>query len=322
MHQTMQAEPGQDKKGNMLPHVSLTSPDHYYERKWEGVRVLADVGDTVRLWGRSGREMTEKFPELQGLADQIAMPAVLDGEVVVVRNGVVDEKAVQSRVQSSRPDKIRIGMIANPVTYRPFDLLEVTGQSDFTVMGESMWALNRKAILNELVTPSGLIQVPLHSEGDGEALLQDVFAGGGEGIMIKRKRGLYHPGKRTMEWIKFKGVETDSFVVCGITNGTGWRVPYFGALLLGKPENGRMRYCGSVGSGQSIPALEQILGLVQGLEQPECPFDAPPYEPDLRSYLRPEIIIEVKFHKMTPDGKALWPSYQGLRADLRVEDLK
>lgn len=322
MHQTMQAEPGQDKQGNILAGVSLTSPDHYYERKWEGVRALVVVGETVRLWGRSGRELTGKFPELQGLAGQVAMPAVLDGEIVVIHDGVVDEKAVQSRVQSSRPDKIRVGMIVNPVTYRSFDLLEVTGKTDLTVMGESMWALNRKTILNELVTPSELIQIPLHSEGDGEALLQDVFAGGGEGIMIKRKAGLYHPGKRTTEWIKFKGVETDSFVVCGITAGTGWRIPTFGALLLGKPSNGRMRYCGSVGTGFDVPDLQEMLEALDGLSQLECPFEEPPYEPELRSYLRPQVVVEVKFHKMTPDGKALWPSYQGLRADLSVEDVR
>lgn len=321
MHQVMLAERGQDKTGKLLPQVSLTSPLCYYEHKWKGVRGLIVVGDDVRIWGRSGRELTDKFPELQGLVDFIAMPAVIDGEIVVIRDGIEDEPAVMSRVQSSKDMKIRVGMIQNPVTLRAFDVLEVTGQLDLTTAGQAVGALDRKNVLKELVTPSPLIQVPIHAEGDGEALLADILGSGGEGVMVKRNVGLYAPGKRSPDWFKVKGSETDSFVVCGITDGTGWRVPYFGALLLGKPENGRMRYCGSVGSGQDIPALDEILGLVAGMEQTECPFDEAPYEPELRSYLRPELIVEVRYHTITDEGKALWPSFQGIRYDLRLEDL-
>ena len=322
MYHAMLAERGQDKAGNILPEVSLTSRHHYYERKWEGVRGLAVVGEGVRIWGRSGRELTDKFPELQGLAAQVAMPAILDGEIVVIRDGKVDEKAVQSRVQSSRPEKIRMGMIVNPVTFRAFDLLEITGQAALVAGAAGMGALDRKTILSELVTPSELVQVPLHSLYDGEALLSEIFANGGEGIMVKKINGLYWPGRRSTDWIKVKGADTDSFVVCGITHGTGWRTSTFGALILGKPVNGHMQYCGSVGTGFDVADLDRVLAVLDGCFQMECPFPETPYEPELWSYLRPQVVIDVKFHKITPDGKALWPVFRGLRGDLGVDDVR
>lgn len=322
MYQPMLAERGQDKDGNILPQVSLTSTDCYYERKWEGVRAIIAVGDGVRLWSRSGRELTDKFPELQGLAEHVAMPAVLDGEIICLRDGKVHEKWVQSRVQSSRTDKIRMGVLTKPATFRVFDLLELTGHADLTVAGQAMPAIDRKKVLDELITPSPLMKVPLHSEGDGEALLHSVFADGGEGIMVKRKDGLYRPGFRSSDWYKVKGSDTESFVVCGITHGTGWRESTFGALILGKPENGHMRYSGAVGTGFDVADLQRVLDALDGGYDATCPFPEPPYEPELRSYTRPEVVIDVKFHKITSDGKPLWPVFMGLRPDLSVKDVQ
>ena len=44
-------------------------PDWAYEFKWDGIRAIAVVaGRSVRLYARSGAEITKAYPELAGLA--------------------------------------------------------------------------------------------------------------------------------------------------------------------------------------------------------------------------------------------------------------
>src|SRR5574342_817668 len=64
-------------------------PDRASELNWDGVRVLAVVRrGRVRLYARSGAEVTKAYPELAGLATALAeagvTDTVLDGEIVLL----------------------------------------------------------------------------------------------------------------------------------------------------------------------------------------------------------------------------------------------
>ncbi len=301
------------------------SSDHLFEVKYDGARCVAYVSDgRVRLLARSGTDHTAGFPELQDIHRQLnATEVVLDGELIVeTGEGAHNFQALQSRVHRLNPLAVRVAAQSFPATYLVFDLLRVNGV-DLTANGERVPLESRKALLSRLLDQSGRCRMVEHVDGGGIALFQECMRQGKEGVMAKERQGLYYPGRRHPAWLKVKGVQEDSFVVCGYTAGEGWRDGLFGALLLGKPDGlGGMRYCGSVGTGFTVAGLAEVQGLVKDLHTQECPFPKAPYEPNLFSYLEPRVVVEVKYHAETPDGKLRFPVFLRVRSDLRPEDLK
>ncbi|HMD11400.1 MAG TPA: DNA ligase, partial [Marmoricola sp.] len=71
-------------RGDHVP----TGTEWVHEVKWDGIRALVDVADGVRVWSRSGRDLSLAFPELAELGE-IADDLLLDGEIVALGDGGV-----------------------------------------------------------------------------------------------------------------------------------------------------------------------------------------------------------------------------------------
>src|SRR5438132_11320275 len=71
-----------------LADAPLDDPAFVYEPKYDGIRAIAEVGATVRLWSRLGNEKTRQFPEIASALEKwghrLKEPVVLDGEVVAL----------------------------------------------------------------------------------------------------------------------------------------------------------------------------------------------------------------------------------------------
>ena len=105
------------------PGRAFDSDQHLFEIKWDGIRALAFVEHAgYRLVSRHGLELGALFPELAGIAD-LPPGTLLDGELVVLRNGRPDLSLVQSRQQLRSAHKIRIRAQTTPATYVVFDQL-------------------------------------------------------------------------------------------------------------------------------------------------------------------------------------------------------
>ncbi len=93
------------------------SDEHLFEVKWDGIRALAFVeGDGYRLLTRHHRDVTDQFPELDGLA-RLGPGVVLDGELVVLRDAMPHLGSVGSRQHTADPLKIRRLAQAHPFTF-------------------------------------------------------------------------------------------------------------------------------------------------------------------------------------------------------------
>ena len=105
------------------PGAPFDSVDHLFEVKWDGMRALAyiDAGG-YRIVSRHGNDITDRFPELGCLSD---MPAgtVLDGELVVLRDGKPSFPLLQTRAPLCCKHKIRTLARTTPATYVVFDQL-------------------------------------------------------------------------------------------------------------------------------------------------------------------------------------------------------
>ncbi len=81
-----------------------------------------------------------------------------------------------------------------------------------------------------------VIRYSEHFAGNGAALLQAARERGIEGVVGKRAASFYE-SRRTADWVKYKVLNSDSFVLCGFTKGER---DLFGALVLGIYDEGRL----------------------------------------------------------------------------------
>jgi ATP-dependent DNA ligase len=180
------------------------SPEHLFEVKWDGTRVLAFVDSRgYRLVNRHRADVTDRYPDL-GFLGTLPAGTVLDGEVVVLRQGKPDFGLLLSRNQTRAPLKIQSLARTLPATYVVFDLLYDQFESLFALpldtRRERLEKLMRRSAHPRLVFSQGVV-------GPGKAFFAEVCRLGLEGVMAKCLASRYLPGRRTDAWIKMKPKE-------------------------------------------------------------------------------------------------------------------
>jgi bifunctional non-homologous end joining protein LigD len=289
-----------------------------WEPKLDGYRVLAFVDDKeVKLRSRRGLDLTAAFPRLVAeLVQQQVKGMVLDGEIVAFgADGRPSFAALQERVQLKTEREIAQADRASPTVLFCFDLLHFAGVD---VRGSPY--TDRRRWLEQCLLPTPHVQL-VHAEENGEELYRAALASGFEGVIAKRKDSRYEAGKRSQAWLKIKPVKSAEFVVGGFTRGKGSRAP-LGALLLGYWNDGKLHYCGHVGSGFDERSLALVKSRAEKLKVEARPFAE---EPDLHSpttWVKPQLVAEVEFQQWTPDGMLRAPVFLRLREDVDPKSVR
>jgi bifunctional non-homologous end joining protein LigD len=296
------------------PGALPNGPEWVFEVKWDGMRLLADVADgRVRLTSRSERDVTPNFPELAELT-RLAPDVLLDGEVVLLEGGVPSFTALLERIHAPvLPRRVQ----ERPVTYMVFDVLRLYGVSLLERPFEE-----RRATLERL----DLAAIPVLSLSptytDGLALLEATRQRGMEGVVAKRRDGVYRPGRRGPGWTKVTHRQTQACVVGGWRpeRGSASRI---GALLLGVPDGSRLRFAGRVGSGLAGDTAQRVLR-DRLVEAPGPPFVERLPRPDSADahWCEPEIVVEVAHTGWTAAGRLRQPVFRGVRDDLDPEQVR
>jgi bifunctional non-homologous end joining protein LigD len=281
-----------------------------YELKWDGVRAIAELRDgRTRLYARSGAEITSAYPELAGLAAAVGRDAVLDGEVTVLDDrGRPSFSALAERMHVREDARAVRLSHTSPVTYLVFDLLALDGDDLCDRPYDA-----RRAALHALGVAGDHWLVPPAFD-DGPATLAAAAEYDLEGVVAKRRNGRYRSGQRSPDWIKVKLDCTGDFVVGGYRPGAR----ELGALLVGVPgSDGRLAFRGRVGGGISAAAERELLDVLKPLRAETSPFAAALPRPDARGaiWLRPEVVVEVKYGQRTADGRLRFPRFLRLRSD-------
>src|SRR5258708_18658741 len=125
----------------------------------------------------------------------------------------------------------------------------------------------------------------------------------------------YEAGTRSPAWLKIKPTRSAEFVVGGVTTGKGSRAQ-LGALLLGYWDEGKLRYCGHVGSGFDDRTLAQVKARCEKLRTDVCPFAEKPELHSPTTWVKPELVAEVEFQQWTPDWMLRAPVFLRLRDDV------
>ena len=295
--------------------------DWVFEVKWDGVRAILlrnKAKGITEIQSRNGKNITHRYPEITKAIDSVVEnneSIVLDGEIVVLnKEGIPDFQMHQKRMNVESQRDIEFLSNDIPATYFVFDILYIDGRNV-----EDLQLSDRRKILNSLIAEgSKRICISEYIEQEGKALFKSVIERRLEGIVAKHKHSKYHEGIRSSAWLKIKAILTQDCVVIGYTKGEGNRQDYFGSLILAAyDDKGKLHFIGHSGSGFGFDQLKQTLTVMQRLRTDNnfCPVDFVPYTNSKPTWLRPELVAEVKFSGWTQDMIMRAPIFLRFRYD-------
>jgi bifunctional non-homologous end joining protein LigD len=303
-----------------LAAEAFDDPGWAFEPKLDGIRAIGYCDEATRLISRNGADITVAYPELHRIHERlVALDAVVDGEIVAMDAGRPSFERLQSRMHVRNPREVERLSKTVPVSYVAFDLLYLDGRS----LVAAPYA-ERRRLLEQTVVASPAVQVATAIEGQGLALYEAVASRAMEGIVAKRLTSTYELGRRSRSWLKVKTLHEADLVIGGWNPGQGSRERTLGALLLGayegSPEDRRLRFVGSVGTGFTDRALAEMDTRLRSLTRETSPF-SPASTAELRkhapgaTWVNPSLVARVEYRELTSAGKLRAPSFKGLRDD-------
>ena len=283
--------------------------DWLFEMKFDGYRAQAALsGSEVVIYTRNGHDWTRQFkvilPPLQALTKGSAL---IDGEIVAIDS--------QGRTNFSM---LKTGIAAGmPLKFYAFDLLELNGD-DLS----SQPLLHRKEQLESLLgtrDPGDSLQFSAHILDRGKEVFDAMCEGGHEGVIAKRTDSRY-TGDRTASWLKIKCTKRQEFVVGGYRPSDTGRG--MASLILGTYEKGKLIYRGRVGTGFTQAMRDTILAQLETRRLEKPAFASVPRDIARRArWVKPELVAEVSYAEVTPDGSLRHPSFEGMREDKRADQV-
>jgi ATP-dependent DNA ligase len=249
-----------------LTEKRFTGPEWVFERKFDGIRLLAyRQGETVRLYSRN--RLPQDLPAIRDAVGSLPVQElVLDGEVTW----------------------------GGDLAYHVFDIMWLDGR-DVTLLPLD----ERRALLRDLP-----INLPLNrvmAMTDPEPWTR-ACSEGWEGVIAKRRDSRYEQ-RRSPHWLKMKCELVAEFVVGGFTDPQGGRQG-LGALLVGHVVSGEFVFAGKVGTGFDTRLLTDLRHRLDALEIHASPFTRAKGLPRVRSHwVKPTIAVRVAFIEWTVHGK-------------------
>lgn len=284
----MLASPSTGASNRVPISIDSLAGTHAFDVKLDGIRAFAHWdGEQLRLVNRNGVDITRKYPDLTGPAEQhIAgrrTSLLLDGEIVAVDGRF---ETVLTRDKQENSHAIARAATQHPVAFYAFDLPTTERQT---------WT-ERRTRLEAL----GVDQIPgfhLTTVSHDPAFLQQVCALGLEGVIAKRTTSLYESGARSRSWVKFKNLHRVTCLVAGYEPGQGSR-SHFGAMLLAMVDPaGQIVSAGRVGTGMTAAQTHELKARIDAREV---------------------LVVEIECLGVTSGAVLRMPVFKGVRTDVDV----
>src|ERR671919_1231461 len=302
-----------------------------FEVKWDGIRsifYLHKTKDILKLQSRNGIDITHRYPEIIEALKWITNckeSAILDGEIVVLnKEGYPDFGSHKERMSVNSERDVNMLSKSLPATYYLFDILYLDGED---LRNHSY--VDRRRILDEAIhqpnnssnrNSKKRIRISDYIEEQGIDVFEKVKKMGLEGIIGKNKFSKYFQGARSKDWLKIKNTKTQDCIVIGYTTGEGSREKYFGSLILSVYEQGRLRFAGHTGSGFNTNQLGRVYNTIKSMRIDKPLIDHIPYINGKPTWIKPQIVAEIKFDNWTNEKILRAPIFQRFREDKSPED--
>ena len=227
--------------------MPFNNKDYIFELKYDGIRALIYIDKNIEIINRYGKNITNKFPELNDLKNITKEKCIFDGEIIVINKNKPSFEKIQERINLKNKNKINTLSDKDPAIFIAFDILYQN--KDLT----NLPLIERKKILKkhkdtDLFIKSKTIEekgINLFNFAQKEQL---------EGIVAKKKESIYELGKRTDNWIKIKNWQEENFYICGYSVKD-----YVASIILGRKENNKYFFVSKVTLGKNTNEFKEII---------------------------------------------------------------
>jgi DNA ligase D-like protein (predicted ligase) len=291
----------------------FSSDQYIYEHKWDGERLIAyKKGKDIKLFSRDKKLLNGIYPTIvNALKDQFIDNFIIDGEVIAYKGNKTNFSILQKRMHELAT-KVKTDI---KIEYQIFDVIYIGNYSTI-----SLDQLSRKIIVKNMLEFKDPLNYTEHIFKDGLEYFHKACKNNWEGVIAKYIFGTYVQ-KRSKNWLKFKCINEQEFIIIGYTNPHGLR-KYFGALLLGYYYKDNLMYAGKVGTGFSQYILKDLYDKFQSIKIKKPLIDISDIKHiDEITWLKPKIVAQIKFTEWTVYNKLRHPRFIGLRDDKDPKDV-
>lgn len=286
------------------------------EAKFDGYRILARILESkVALFTRGGEDWTRKLKSLALALEKLDISeGWIDGEIVVLRDGLPDFNALQNVLKNRGK---------NEIVYFVFDIPYWEGRD----LRRCPLSVRRTHLATLIDGKSERVRFSESFDAPPAEVFRAACEIGLEGLLLKRADSPY-TSTRSSDWLKVKCKLRQEFVICGF--GERAATPgEVGRLLLGVYKQDELRFSGSVGTGWTRKTAAELRRKLETLQASDPPFD--PAETGLEHlprgrssaihWVKPRMVAEVEFSEWTRDGRVRHASFKGLRSDKSPKDI-
>ncbi len=300
-----------------LVDAPFNDPHWIFEIKWDGYRALAVKSKGVKLLSRNEKSFNARFPKIVQELETIPESFVLDGEIVIFDEQGRSRFQLLQNAARNKPGNLRTLLFnqtkadrAGVPYYYVFDILSFKGKDL-----RSLPLIERKEIVRQFIKRGKyqFLRFSDYKEKSGKSFFSYAQKKGLEGIIAKRKESIYRPA-RTKDWLKIKTKMRQEVVIGGFTAPRQSR-KYFGSLLVGVYEKGKLVYAGHVGGGFTEALLASTYRQLSKLVRKTSPFVHEPRPNMPVTWVAPKLVCEVSFAEWTQGGLMRQPIFEGMRVD-------
>lgn len=287
------------------------SKDYVFELKLDGERCIAYLDDNgTELRNKRNMRMLPKVPELKEIHKQVKNRCILDGELIVIKDGKPDFYEIQRRSLMTNQFKIELAGSKLSATFVAYDILWLDDEQ----VNNLVFTERRKLLEKVVNQENERFAISRYIEENGIKFFELAKQQELEGIVAKRKDSKYYFDKRTKDWIKIKYLQDDDFVVCGyIQKDKG-----ITSIVLGQYRENQLIYKGHVTMGVSGDSFRKISS-IQRLDKP--PYHIPSGNENA-IWIKPSLVCTVKYMMKSKNGSLRQPVFKGLREDKLAEECK
>jgi DNA ligase-1 len=308
------------------PSYKVLASQHWVlEDKYDGIRAQAHVTNSgVRLFSRTLNDVSHSYPDVAAALASLARPAILDGEIVAMRDGrVLPFRDLQSRLRRKQIDEQLLR--DTPLAFVAFDLLAIGDE----LLLDRPYA-ERRALLADLLAGSGAVLAPSEpvvETTDVNAAFETARSRGNEGLMLKRSDSPYAAGRRGKWWLKLKReLSTLDVVVVAVEWGHGKRAGVLSDYTFAVcDEAGNLAVIGKAYSGLTEAEIAELTpwflahALPAAARRPKARTSEIPVEPTIVLEVAFDVIQESTLHE---SGFALrFPRIVRLRPDKPASEI-
>jgi len=283
-----------------------------YEMKYDGYRVISIIKNgKAELYSRNSNSFSKIFQSITDELNSINENVILDGEVVIENKSGISDFQLLQNYQSTKQGILK---------YYVFDIIYLNGHdiSDFQL-------LKRKELLGAFFENYNFKNIfnSVYQVGDGKKLFEKLSSKGYEGVIAKEPQSTYLAGKRADTWLKMKSTMMQEAIICGYTAPQNSR-QYFGSVILGMYSGKNLKYIGNCGTGFTEASLKELHSEFEKLKTSTHPFSSVPKMNGIKgkpSWIKPELVCNIKFLEWTQDEHMRNPVFMGLRNDKEVKEV-